>query len=383
MHSIQVSRTGLLLFLLALLCAGCASGPPAAFSTGMRSQTLLDGEPFGIGEQDRLPDPQLLAVDDGMRAFLEQRVVDDATPVTRIRSILRGILDDGLHMEYDNLRTLSAADAFAERSGNCMSFTNLFIALARESGLRVRYQEVMLPPNWSDGGNEGMWIYNLHVNALVDIRSGLSQVVDFSIGDFDSNYPRRVLSDDEGAARYHNNMGVYWMTREEPARAFLHFREAIALAPDTGHLWTNLGTLYRREGHTARAEAAMREAIARGADAVAMSNLARLYRQNDQPELAAYYENAVRAFRRKNPYFLYQQAQEALAAEDATGAKRHIQQAIRRHDGDRRFYDLLARAELQLGNPGAARQALRAAAALSDAPQREAYQHKLELLADR
>lgn len=373
--------TALLLLALLVALQACAAQPDMAFSQGLASRDLLDGAPFDVADDEQPPAADLLQVDPAMRDFLDERVSPDAGSPEKIRAILHGILDDGLRMEYDNLRTLSAPDAFAARAGNCMSFTNLFIALAREAGLRVRYQEVMLPPNWSDG--ESTWLYNLHVNAVVDLPGNATQIVDFNLEDYDHNYPRRLLTDSAGEARHHNNMGVYWMTRDDPRQSFLHFRRAIELAPRTGHFWTNLGTLYRREGHTALAEAAMREAVSRDGEAVAMSNLAKLYERHDQPELAAHYESQVRAFRRQNPYYLYHLAQEAFAAGDAAVAKRHASDAIRKHAGDRRFHDLLAMAELELGNAAAARLSLQRALALSNAPQREAYQHKLELLADR
>lgn len=371
------------LLLAALLAAlqACASHPEPAFSRGMSTQELLDGSVFTVADDERPPTPKLLDVDDDMRDFLAERVDPEAMPLQKVRLILRGILDEGLRMEYENLQTLSAPEAFAARAGNCMSFTNLFIALAREAGLRVRYQEVMLPPSWTD--DDTTWLYNLHVNAVVDLPGNASQVVDFNLADYDNNYPRRRLPDSAAEARYHSNMGVYWMMREDPRQSFLHFRRAIELAPDTGHFWTNLGTLFRREGHIARAEASMRKGVRRDGEAVAMSNLAKLYVRYERPELAAWYEDQVRVFRHKNPYYLYHLASQSFAAGDALSAKTYVTDAIRRHDGDRRFHDLLAMAELELGDAPAARLSLQRALALSDARQRESYQQKLELLADQ
>ena len=370
-------QTILLAAALALLQA-CASHPGPAFSKGMSTHELLDGSVFTIADDERPPTPDLLEVDDEMRNFLTARVKPEAMPLQKIRLILRGILDDGLRMEYENLQTLSAPQAFAARAGNCMSFTNLFIALAREAGLRVRYQEVMLPPSWTD--DDTTWLYNLHVNAVVDLPGNASQIVDFNLEEYDNNYPRRVLPDSAAEGRYHSNMGVYWMTRDDPRRSFLHFRRAIELAPDTGHFWTNLGALYRREGHIAHAEAAMRKGIRRDGEAVAMSNLAKLYVRYERPELAAWYEDQVRTFRRRNPYYLYHLARQSFAAGDALSARTHVTDAIRRHDGDRRFHDLLAMAELELGNAPAARLSLQRALALAELPQRESYRDKLELL---
>ena len=371
----------ILLALALISLQACSTLPDPVFAEGTSPRDVLEGAFFDVAPHERPPELDLLAVDDNMLDFLAARVPSDATSQEKIRFILRGMLDDGLRMEYDNLRTLSAPDAFVARAGNCMSFTNLFIALARESGLRVHYQEVMLPPNWSDG--DSAWLYNLHVNALVYLPGTGSQVVDFNLEDYDSNYPRRVLSDAAGEARHHNNMGVHWMTQGDPRLSFLHFRRAIELAPRTGHFWTNLGTLLRREGHIAHAEVAMREAIIRDNESVAMSNLAKLYTRYDQPEVAAWYDDQVRAFRRQNPYYLYHLAQEELAGGKVKTARQHVKDAIGKHEHDRRFHDLLAMLELELGNTAAARLSLQRALALSGTSRREAYQTKLELLADR
>ncbi|HKK23460.1 MAG TPA: tetratricopeptide repeat protein, partial [Pseudohaliea sp.] len=259
------------LLLLVLLClAGCASQPPLQFAPEARllPDDLLDGRPFGVGPREAPGDPALLAVNDDMRAFLAERVPDRASDARKVELILEGILAGGLKLEYDNLLTLPASEAFYRRAGNCMSFTNLFLALAREAGVRASYQEVMVPPTWTEG--DQAWFYNLHVNVLVNL-PGAEQVVDFNLGDYMSAYPRRLISDEAGASRYHNNLGVHFMTHGDPGEAFLHFREALTLEPGAGHVWTNLGTLYRRQGQWARAEAAFRRAIDLDREPVAMS----------------------------------------------------------------------------------------------------------------
>ncbi len=369
-----------LLLIILLFLAGCASQPPAQFApeAQLGPDELLDGRLFGVGPEEAPEDPALLAVNDDMRAFLAEHVPERASDSRKVELILEGILAGGLELEYDNLLTLPASEAFYRRAGNCMSFTNLFLALAREAGLRASYQEVMVPPTWTEG--EEAWYYNLHVNVLVDL-PGAEQVVDFNLGDYLRAYPRRLLSDAAGESRYHNNLGVHFMTHDDPARAFLHFRQALVLQPGAGHVWTNLGTLYRRQGDLAQAEAAFRHAIDLDREPVAMSNLARLYREQGMPSLAADYARQVERLRSKNPYYQYYQAKKSYDAGAYGVAQRHLERALRTQAKDHRFHHLMAMILTQRREPELARQFLRQAEALAGDGDKQRYGDKLELLA--
>ena len=55
-------------------------------------------------------------------------------------------------LEYAEV-TRTASGTFHDRQGNCLSFTMLFVALARAAGsARRRYQSVEVPPTWSYDG---------------------------------------------------------------------------------------------------------------------------------------------------------------------------------------------------------------------------------------
>jgi len=370
-----------LLLLALLFLAGCASQPPAQFAAEaqLAPDDLLDGRPFGVGPAEAPEDPALLAVNDDMRAFLAERVPERASDSRKVELILDGILAGGLELEYDNLLTLPASEAFYRRAGNCMSFTNLFLALAREAGVRASYQEVMVPPTWTEG--DGAWYYNLHVNVLVDLPAE-QRVVDFNLGDYRGAYPRRLISDDEGESRYHNNMGVHFMTREQPARAFLHFRRALALEPEASHVWANLGTLYRREGRLARAEAALRHSVDLASEPVALSNLSRLYQEHGYAALAERYERRVARLRESNPYYLYYRAEEAYEDGAYVLAQRRLRRALELQAQDHHFYHLMAMIMTQRREPELARKFLQEAKALAGEENRRRYTHKLKLLAD-
>ncbi|MFV0277242.1 MAG: transglutaminase domain-containing protein [Parahaliea sp.] len=334
-----------LITLFALLALGaCSALPPAANNSRYSPEELLQGERFGL-QPVAVPAVDILAVNDDMRAFVRQHVPPGLGDRRKVELLLAAILDDGLRLSYNNFKTYTAQEAFRRREGNCMSFTNLFVALAREAGVKARFQEVEVPPTWAAQGDT--WMFNLHINALVDL-SGHQQVVDFNLEDYDTAFRRHVLSDREALARYYNNMGVHWMAEDDPGRALDSFRKAIALRPATGYFWTNLGTLYRRIGAGEAAESAYLQAIKIGRDSTAHSNLARYYEHRGQPELARYHRDQVELFRGRNPYYLLQRAEAAYAEADYDQAERLLRNALQRSDSrDHAFYRLLGLVYLQ------------------------------------
>jgi Flp pilus assembly protein TadD len=380
MHHRSYSRL-LIAAILAIGLIACAAQPPVQRNAAFTKQELLDGAVFGLSPEEQLPPVEMTAVNDDMRAFLKEHVPDHYGDRRKVELILRAILGDGLKLDYNNFKTYTAQETFYAGEGNCMSFTNLFIALAREAGVRVYYQEVDLPPSWSEQG--GTFLYNLHINALVKLQGEAGyQVVDFEMESFESKYERRRVPDRVAQSHYHNNMGVYFMNEGDKTTAFQHFREGLRLRPNTGYVWSNLGTLYRRAGHTQEAETAYLAAIDIDSERSALSNLSRLYSSTGEDELAAYYAARVKLYRRENPYYQFYLAEQAYAGENYTQAETLLLAAIKRRKDEHRFYQLLGLTYLQMGDADEAQKRIRQAYEITDSPkQREFYNHKLQLLA--
>ncbi len=368
------------ILLLPLALFACGSQPPLVRSPALSPAQLLDGGAFALAPGDEAAPVALTAINDDMRAFLAAHVPAGVSDRRKVELILEAILRDGLHLTYDNFKTLTAQEAFYARQGNCLSFTNLFVALAREAGVAVEYQAVEVPPIWAAQGNS--WLYNLHINALVAL-PGRRQVVDFSMDQYRADYPSEILDDREVQARYHSNLGVYWMNEGDARMAFLQFRRALTLEPGLGFVWTNLGTLYRQRGDTRAAEAAFLHAVKLSDEEAANSNLARLYRQLNEPVLATYYGDRVQLFRQKNPYYLYHLAELAYDRADYREAGALLQKAIHRQGGEHEFYRLQGMVHLREGDLKAAERSFRQAESLSEGGTQAGYSRKLALLAGR
>ena len=369
--------------LCALLCiAACASRLPENVEIPYAPGELLpERAPFHKpGDIVNLPQTDPLALDADMEAFLEDVKARSGSPRVLLNNILRGLLQDDTVIEYDSFKTYTAQEAFHARKGNCLAFTNLFVALARAGGLDVEFQEVEIPHNWER--QDETWVYNRHISAYVDLDIEGAYYIDFNLNPSDVEiYDTRRISDRAALAQYHNNMGVYWILSERYDLAFLHLRRAIRLSGSETWFWTNLGVLYSRVNDERRAEAAWLHALELGSDHSAESNLARYYRRIGNDELADLFQERVRRFRLKNPYYRYELAESAYYAGDYETSISELKAALRITRSEEGFYRLLGLNYVKTGQKEKAREAFANAETLagSNAAQR-IYSEKQKIL---
>ncbi len=362
-----------------LVLAACVTQPAEPWAARWSEDVLLQG-PTGWSTPE--PEVEVLALDAEMREFLERHVAEGSRERNKTQKLMQSFFGgEGIDIQYDNIQTHTAIETFHRQSGNCLSFTNLFVAMAREVGLRASFQEVETPPIWNNQGE--LYIFNRHINVLVEYRRGPDQVVDFDIENFDENYPRKKISDRAAEAQYHNNMSVHWMLENDPGQALAHLRKAIELQPRASYMWANMGVLYSRFGFAEYAESAWLTALAKNhSEYVAISNLARLYTGRGEQDLAAHYRERAQRFRRNNPYYLYAQAEHYYQRGDYDQAMTELRRAIRLDDGEHLFHRLLGLVQLKLDQTSDAQDSFTRAAALNAEPRYAAmYSRKLKLMA--
>ena len=162
-HSRRLAGTGFAC-LLGLLVAGCAT-PQLPEVSAATKRELLSGEAlFGAP----IPPAEPIAIQDTspeMERFLAPLLEIDSSR-ERLRQLVRRLAEVGLlNARYDERLTLSAAATLEAKAGNCLSYTNMFVALARRLGLRARFQRVAVPPTWGIDGD--LLIRSNHINAVV------------------------------------------------------------------------------------------------------------------------------------------------------------------------------------------------------------------------
>ena len=84
----------------------------------------------------------------------------------RLQALVEMIFDrHGLDLQYDADATLTVSEIWQQRRANCLAFTLMFVALAREAGIQARVQEVGQVVSWYQDQAQGL-VYSVgHVNA--------------------------------------------------------------------------------------------------------------------------------------------------------------------------------------------------------------------------
>lgn len=344
----------------ALLVSAAACTAPGPRRFALEADALLSGDALAIGELPAgpLPGPEeIFGIDAEMRAFVAAQVDGTRDPAVRLRRILQGMQQHGFFsMIYDQTETRTAQATFRALEGNCLSFTVMFVGLAREAGLDVKFQTVQLPPTWDLEAD--LVLVTNHINALVQTRPGESFVVDFNVAGFRADSPRRPVADEHVLALFYNNLGAEALIREEYETSFHLLRLALRTEPELADAWVNLGVLYRRLGHLGHAEAAYAHALAADPrEGSALGNMANLQAALGNYDAAEEYRELVRRRQRRNPYYHYFVAREALEEQRFADALSSVQQALRLKRDEPVFREL--RSELERARsaspPGASR----------------------------
>jgi tetratricopeptide (TPR) repeat protein len=282
-----------------------------------------------------------------MKLFLEQHIDRSADSVEQLRMLVHVVFQqNALNFNYVP-ETRTAIETFNKRGGNCVSFTFLFLAMARHLGFDARFREVDIVPTWSQVGN--IVSMNGHANAAVFI-GGQGYVVDL--------FPRvdridirgRVVSDERALAHFFNNRGVDHLAgnRLEPAMAC--FKQALQSDPTTAFVWANVGVVQAFLGEAEEAVKSYHKALElHSGELVAMSNLAALYERMGRHREAQSYLAKVKKFNQRNPYYHFNLGLKAYQSGAYRESIEHYRAALKLKSAEHNFYLAMAKAYAQLG----------------------------------
>jgi tetratricopeptide (TPR) repeat protein len=352
---------------LCWLTAACQSNPAPDY-TEVERQALLSGvavfgEPVTSAGVEEV---NILETSPEMERFVADSVGNTGVPIVKFRRLLRSLVEEGyFESTYEPETTRTAAETFEDKAGNCLSYTNMFIALVRELGLDARYQVVDVPPTWD--ADAGYLIRYSHVNVLVKGFSieGMYRD-DFSV-DFnevlpEEDQPKKEISDREATALFYANRSIQLMRAEQDREAFTYIRKALELDPDNANLWINLGAFYAKQKAYTEAIGAYEIALHHDRNhRGAISGLGRAHELLGNTEQAEFYGEQVRRYRSRNPYYHYAVAQMEFEREEYDKALEAINTAIDLKHRSGRFHFLKGLTQLKLGENDEAQSSFRKA----------------------
>jgi len=221
-----------------------AAAPAARAASDVLTQEQWEAAVARLGvDPSSIQNP--VAFDEEMRRFAD-RVAGAGTVRERLDRLQQHLFNDRrLAFDYLSDRTLTASDAWRRQGGNCVSFTNLFIALARSIGLPVQAALFHHAGNPEMDGD--LRVFNTHMAA--GIRSGDQVVL------FDFFYLRRerefgfhLIDDLTNTGVYLSNLGTAALRDGEVEEAERLLVLATRIAPRFASAHGNLGVVRRRRG---------------------------------------------------------------------------------------------------------------------------------------
>jgi len=349
-----------------LLAAALAlSTPPTAPPAASEAATA-------IAIADPVPQDQVMALPDALRLQVHSVVgAGDSAPTLRFQRLMNFVIDNhGLGMTYQDDATYTVTEAYTKRRANCLTFTLLVLALAKEVGLEAYPQEVGETLSWREV--DGTVYRDNHINAGVRI-GGHRFTIDPAADMVLLPRPPVVVSHERLLAHFYNNVAVDRLQEGQMEAALRDMATALALDPGYATLWSNAGVMYLHNGDVVAAEDAYAHALDLDpTDASALFNMVQLMRRTHDGRETEYRQRLSRVEQR-DPLQQYLQALDFERTGNFSRAIASVRRAIQLKQDEHRFYDLLARLYQRVGDYTRARSALASAQALSSGETKQKY----------
>ena len=356
-------RTWSLLLCVCLSLGGCAAvAPPQS----PQLAALLDDGAFPAPAQT--PNAaSLFSLSPAMQAHLHSRAFQARLRQDgAARGLLNALYDKSdLQLDYDATVTRTAAETYAERSGNCLSLVIMTAAFARELGMQVRFQSVETDETWSRASS--LYLVSDHVNITLappmlsqrGFDSETELTVDFLAPREASRLRAHELSEADIVALYLNNRAVEELVGGRSAEAYWWARAALLARPSVLAAYNTLAVIYQRSGRPLLAEQVYRAALERTPDSlVVMQNLVPLLAANGKAGEAAALAQRLARLYPAPPYHYFNQGMDAYKSGNFSQARTLFAREVARAPYNDEFHFWLGVASFQLGELGTAEKQL-------------------------
>jgi tetratricopeptide (TPR) repeat protein len=389
---LQMSPFRALLWCVCGLLMGCAA--PLGFAPSRAQwQALLDDSAFATPAAPAPDAATLFTLSPPMRRYLQEHLaIERARGVEAVPALVRALYERGqLRLEYESHFTRTAAQAFADARGNCLSLVAMTAAFADALGLRVQFFEVPVSDAWEFRG--GVLVDQGHVNlalspsALHQAAGGstatqISTVVDFLPEQDLARQQRLPITRERVMAMYLNNRAVEHLQQGDIDTAYAWLRAALQQDPGFATAYNTLSVLYLRKQRAAQALASLDQALALAPQhEPALSNRIQALEWLGRFAQASLARQQLENWAQRNSRHHFERGREALAAQQWKAAQTALARALKLAPENPDIHFALASALAGLQDATGTAQHLALAARFSgSAVQQQRYTAKLEKL---
>ncbi|MFZ6871037.1 tetratricopeptide repeat protein [Undibacterium sp. Di27W] len=300
----------------------------------------------------------VLTVSKEMHAYLQEVIM----PLAHRRGPQKALFEalsskHQIKLEYDAEMTRNAAQAFAARSGNCLSLVLMTSAFAKQMGLDVQYQNVFIEESWSR--NDDLYFAAGHVNIVLGRRPGFlrnteeyqqSMVIDFLPPSEIRGQKSTVIGEATVLAMYMNNRAAELLAQHNVNDAYWFARESLRIDSDFMVAYNTLGVIYRQHGDLQLAENVFKQILQKEPEnTLALSNLVEVLRKSARYQEAQAYLSTLERLQPYPPFHFFNRGMAAMQRGDFKEAKALFKREIKRDANYDEFHLWLALAHLKLG----------------------------------
>lgn len=261
-----------------------------------------------------------------LRAALQQRLRQAPSERSKINEVVRFIFED-LDLKYSLTPTRNALETFRTQQGNCLSFVNLFVGVAREQGLNPFYVEVTDYQKWNH--REGMVVSQGHIVAGMYLEGEL-KTYDFLPYRRKAYKDFNPIDDVRASAHYYNNLGAEALMAGDLEKARHLLEIATSIAPRFEKAINNMGVCLARGGDSKRALEFYQKGLEIDPEnPMILTNLTRLYQQTGRTAEADQLLAKLEENNASNPFFFVYQGEMALSRGENEKALDYMVRALR------------------------------------------------------
>ncbi|MEO8276056.1 MAG: tetratricopeptide repeat protein [Thermoanaerobaculia bacterium] len=238
---------------------------------------------------------------DEMRTWLDAEVPRTSGQETQLNWLLQALMNRAqAPLKYAPGYTGTASEVFASGSANCLGFSQLFLALARQLNLPVYLLRVSDLQSFERDGD--LIVASAHVTAAFGTPDQ-RRILDFAERPVRAYRWVEPISDLTAVALYYSNRGAEELREGRTPSGLALLETSVKLDPELAEAWVNLGVAKRRSGDIAGAEKAYRTALEADSSIVTgYQNLAALLRLSGREQEAEDLLGLVDRSGNRNPF---------------------------------------------------------------------------------
>ena len=350
--------------LFPVLLAGCATAPAPENSDSLFRDALFAPPSVRISADD------VFAVSPAMKEYIRTELDEVLRSKGRQRGLVEALYNENqLKLTYDAEMTRNAAQTFAEREGNCLSLVIMTAAIAKQIGVPVQYQSVLMGDFWSRSG--AIDFASSHVNLKVGPPLFGRQVVDDRTAPITIDFlPQedlhgerlRVIDEHTIVAMYMNNRAAESLALKRVDDAYWWARAAIEQDPKFLSAYNTLAVVYMQHGNLQQADQLLTRVLGiEPANTMVMSNLVLVYNDEGRVEDSNALSRKLQQLEPDPPFYFFNLGLDDMRKGDYKAAKTQFQKELARDAYYHEFHFWLAAADIGLGDIRDARTELKLA----------------------